>query len=419
MVDLPMVEVELPPPMLTAVALDPVVPEAEPTPPPQEPVAAEKKQLLALSDLKFVGAFKLPQKACGQSTGFATGCLALRRNGSKLTLLSDSHLGTGGAVYEIEPASLATGQPYATATVKRELPDIYQGHKRKADRTSYELNGLVPTTGLRWDDASSSLWWAYGEKYNTENQTAPSFGATKIEGETLTARGPWKVTLPQSWQRGGTLEIPAWFAERHCGGKRLGVGFGGYYSIFKGGSYGPALAAVGKLNDSGESSCTVLLGYPEPHFCPREGNYKHASAGWMGRDPQGGRGTWNATDEIGGEIHSAGAIWIDAPEKHGVLFFCSLGTGRIAYEDGGVQCEGRENSLFVYDPLDLAKVAAGKLKSWQPAAKQYKLENPAPGLSGRAAGVAYDATTRRLYVVFTEAYLEGEEAYPVVVVYQI
>jgi hypothetical protein len=376
--------------------------------------------LLTLAHLKkgFVGAFKLPQNACGASTGFATGCLALRRSGGKVTLFSDSHVGTGGKIYEFESPNLSKDQPYAVAEIKHEWGDIYQGRKRKADGSSYNLDGLVPTTGLRWDDTRRSLWWAYGEKYNTGNQDAPSFGASKLEGQTATAAGPWKLALPQSWQRGGTLEIPAWFAEQHCGGKRLGVGFGGYYSIFKGGSYGPALIAASEPGDK-QPAGVVLLGYPEPHFCPRNADYRHVSPGWMGRDPEGDVGTWNATDEIGGEIHAAGAIWIDAADKHGLLFFCSLGTGRIAYEDGGIQTEARENALYVYDPADLAKVAAGKLKSWEPVPQYEKLSNPAPGLAGRAAGVAYDAASRKLYVVFTEAYVEGEEAYPVVVVYQI
>jgi len=127
----------------------------------------------------------------------------------------------------------------------------------------------------------------------------------------------------------------------------------------------------------------------------------------------------NATDEIGGEISSGGAIWIDAADKHGLMFFASLGTGRLAYEDGGVQAAGRENSLFIYDPADLAKVAQKKADPWTPTPKFYVWKNPAPGMAGRTAGVAYDSAARKLYLVFINAYIEGEEGYPLVVVYQI
>lgn len=389
--------------------------EAAASPPPN----AGEKQVLRPEDLRFIGAFKLPQQACGQSTGYAAGCLALRHVNKRPRLFSDSHVSTGGAVYEVELPALAKMPPYATAEIAREWGDIYQGHKHKANGESYNLDGETPTTGLRWDEPKQRLWWVYGQKYNTENQDAPTFGATRFKDDKLTAEGPWKLKLTQSWQRGGTLEIPASFADKYTGGKRLGVGFGGYYSIFEGGSYGPTLSAAEEPQEGKSPAFVTLLAYPMEHPCVRDANYKHVSEGWMGMNPVDGRGTWNATDEIGGELFSGGAVWIDAADKHGLLFFASLGTGRIAYENGGVQCAGRENALFIYDPTELVKVAQGKAKPWTPTPKFYPFKNPADGMEGRPAGVAYDAAARRLYVVFINAYVDGEEAYPLVVVYQI
>lgn len=392
-----------------------------------EPTAAEQpkaraggeKRLLKLDDLKFLGAFKLPREACGQSTGYAAGCLALRHVNNRPRLFSDSHVATGGAVYEVDIPTLAKEMPYPTAEIVHEWGDIYQGRKQKGNGESYNLDGETPTTGLRWDEADQRLWWTYGQRYNTENQDAPTFGATRLKDKEMTAEGPWKLRLPQSWQRGGTLEIPVWFADKYTGGKRLGVGFGGYYSIFEGGSYGPTLSAAAEPAAGQPPASVTLLAYPDPHLCPRNDNYRQAAEGWMGKNPVNGRGTWNSTDEIGGEHTSAGVVWIDAPDKHGLLFFVSLGTGRIAYENGGIQCEGRENALYIYDPADLAKVAQRNAQPWSPVPKFHRLDNPAPGLAGRAAGVAYDAAARRLYVVFVSAYPDGEESYPVVVVYQI
>jgi hypothetical protein len=404
-------------------AAEVVASNAEPQP-AEEPVAVAaqtsgQRRLLTPKDFQFLGAFKLPQKACGQSTGYAAGCLALRIVNKRPRLFSDSHIGTGGAVYEVDVPAAAKQEPYPTAKVAREWGDIYQGHKRKANGESYPLDGEVPTTGLRWDESEQKLWWTYGQKYNTENQDAPTFGATRFKGDTLTAEGPWRLPLAQSWQRGGTLEIPAWFADKYTEGRRLGVGFGGYYSIFEGGSYGPTLSAVSKPTEGQPPSFISLLAYPIKHECVRDANYQHIAESWMGKNPKGGHGTWNATDEIGGEVSSGGAIWIETPDKHGLLFFASLGTGRLAYEDGGVQAAGRENALFVYDPADLAKVAEKKADPWSPMPKFYPWKNPAPGLAGRPAGVAYDTGSRKLYVVFINAYVEGEEAYPAVAVYQI
>lgn len=393
---------------------------AEPTGAQQPQAASSRdKRLLKLDDLKFHGAFKLPQVACGQSTGYAAGCLALRYVNNQPRLFSDSHVSTGGAVYEVDVPTLAKEMPYPTAEIVHQWGDIYQGRKQKGNGESYNLDGETPTTGLRWDEAEQRLWWTYGQRYNTENQDAPTFGATRLKGKEMTAEGPWKLRLPQSWQRGGTLEIPAWFADKYTGGKRLGVGFGGYYSIFEGGSYGPTLSAATEPVAGRPPAAVTLLAYPDPHLCPRDDDYRQAAEGWMGKNPVNGRGTWNSTDEIGGEHTSAGVVWIDAPDKHGLLFFVSLGTGRIAYENGGIQCEGRENALYIYDPADLAKVAQRKAQPWSPVPKFHRLDNPAPGLAGRAAGVAYDAAARRLYVAFVGAYPDGEESYPVVVVYQI
>jgi hypothetical protein len=394
-------------------------------PAPEEPISATpagsrgEKRPLGPEDFRFLGAFKLPQKACGQSTGYAAGCLALRIVNKRPRLFSDSHIGTGGAVYEVDVPALAKKEPYPTATIVREWGDIYQGHKRKANGESYPLDGEVPTTGLRWDEAEQRLWWVYAQKYNTENQDAPTFGATRFKGDQLTPEGPWKLDVAQSWQRGGTLDIPAWFADKYTGGKRLGVGFGGYYSIFEGGSYGPTLSAAAQPTEGKSPDFITLLAYPIKHECVRDANYQHTAESWMGRNPVNGRGTWNATDEIGGEVSSGGAVWIDAADKHGLLFFASLGTGRLAYEDGGVQAAGRENALFVYDPADLAKVAQKKGDHWTPTPKFHAWKNPAPAMAGRVAGVAYDAASRKLYVTFINAYIEGEEGYPLVVVYQI
>lgn len=383
-------------------------------------VEPAKKRLLKHSNLKFVGAFKLPQQACGASTGYATGCLALRYVDGKPRLFCDTHIQTGGFVYEVSVPKIAKEAPYPVAEIVQEWGDIYKGRKVKANGEAYQLSEWTPTTGLRWDESGQRLWWTYGEKYNTENQDAPTFGATELKGDQIAAvHGPWRLDAPQSWQRGGTLEIPAWFADKYSEGRRLGVGFGGYYSIFEGGSYGPALLAASPPEKTALGlPNTRLLGYPTPNFCVRSANYRHVEESWMGRNPAGDVGTWNATDEIGGEICAGGGVWIDAPDRHGILFFVTLGTGRIAYEEGGVMSEGRQNALYIYNPNDLVEVAEGKQKIWEPMPDHKEFKDP-PGFTGRPAGTAFDPKSGRLYVLWVFAYREGEEAYPMVAVYRV
>ena len=80
--------------------------------------------------------------------------------------------------------------------------------------------------------------------------------------------------------------------------------------------------------------------------------------------------------------------------------------------------EGRQNALYIYNPNDLVDVARGKKKTFEPKPAHKKIEDP-PGFTGRPAGVAFDAKSNRLYVLWLFAYREGEEAYPMVAVYRI
>ena len=68
--------------------------------------------------------------------------------------------------------------------------------------------------------------------------------------------------------RGGVVKIPDWFASAYTGGKTLGVGFGGYFSIIgNGGGWGTALVATSVPNINNNPDQTgvdyvPLLGYP-------------------------------------------------------------------------------------------------------------------------------------------------------------
>jgi hypothetical protein len=92
---------------------------------------------------------------------------------------------------------------------------------------------------------------------------------------------------------------------------------------------------------------------------------------------------WTAADEIGGETVAAAAIF--TPDA--LMFFVSLGTGRIWYGDdgfmSGVHCEARENWIAEFDPADIVKVWRGTLAPWEPKPTWSYLGGP-----GRAAGRA-------------------------------
>lgn len=347
--------------------------------------------------MELIGAFLLPRMACGWSTAFAPGCLAFRRvqkEGGR-RLFTDTHISSGGLIYQVAVPSLFPSPPYAVAPIIKEYGNIYHGKKGR------QINGEVVTTCLRWDPTMNCLWWSASRKYDI-NGGSPVH-VMYWPGTPVSTVAP-KLTIPNLWQRGGTLEVPAIYRPKL--GWKFGVGFGGYYSIFSGGSWGPSLTVGNK----------VLLAYPEPHRCPRPGNYfidnssSKSENNWLGRMEN----CWTAADEIGGENYGAGAVWIE--DK--LMFFCSLGVGAISYENGGVQCTERQNYIYTYSSAEVLDVADRKLNFWEPVPKIQQIPN-LPGLKGRVAGVAYDQVEHQLYVYFAHATHDEPESYPAVGVYQM
>lgn len=179
--------------------------------------------------------------------------------------------------------------------------------------------------------------------------------------------------------RGGSLQIPRWFADAYLGGRSLGLGFGGYYSIIGPGSMGPALAAVHEITDDNSvdaapdtaslrDAVTLLShaatnGYFE-RFGWRPRDYWIAPPLDWGRNASSSRGYWAPGDSIEG-----GAVWIDTGSRHALLFFAQLNQGRVAYEDAGqgntITAESSQAHWLLYDPMDLVAVANGSRKPWQ------------------------------------------------------
>ena len=91
------------------------------------------------------------------------------------------------------------------------------------------------------------LYWNYGHLYNATNSSNPCFGYRTLDDTTGTAKGieAWRLEgRSEKYGRGGCVRLPKWFANAYTGGKSLGVGFGGNWSVITTASLGPALCAV-------------------------------------------------------------------------------------------------------------------------------------------------------------------------------
>ena len=386
------------------VALEP----AANRPSPAEPL---DRKVLGEEDFEYLGAFTLPRQACGCSTAFGAAGIALRRVDGKLRLLTASHRSQGDPIFEVEVPGFRKGaQGWPRARMVREWCNIYDDKKKI--RGGKEVGW---THGLNYDEASKRLYFSFGSWYNIPPLNDPSLAYAVIEEGGAKTFGSWKAAGAAGNQkiRGGSLSIPRWFAERFTGGRTLGLGFGGYYSGYAACSAGPFLAAAHPPEKTGvDLDAVVLLDHPLSRPAHRDPDYRTEFGGQP--NPQNGVGFWGWMDEIFGA-----ATWIDLPDKHGMLYVATLGHGRTWYQQSDRHAERIESSWFVYNPRDLAAVAQGQKRPWEPEAKFWTVHYTPPPPQGpaslwQAPGCAFDAATRTLFVMVTHNYRDGVEWYPLV-----
>jgi hypothetical protein len=398
------------------------------------------RPVLNQNDFTYLGSFTLPHTANGWDTAGSTGGLTLRYDKGHLDFLTTNHIYSGGLVYEVSYPGISLTAPYPQASVVYNWGDVYTGQKEVSGDNS--LNGSNWTYGLYYDQTLGRLYWSYGFTYTTVSDN-PSFGYSVLNDATgaATGVGAWSlVNRPEKFDRGGTLRIPQWFADRFTGGDSLGVGFGGYFSVDATGSQGPALAGVADPNlssnpDDSALANVPLLGYPlsAPDRGHRDPNYTSYYDGgvypttlgpW---NPQGGVGYWTASDIVFGT-----GTWIDLPGgKQGVLFIAKVGQGNVWYQASDRHAQSGAFEWLVYNPKDLAAVANGLKQQWQ-IQPQYAWTSstlPLPALdaggwtgdgNNQVGGIAFDPSTNRLYVLVTAAAgYNGFEAWPEIYVYQV
>jgi hypothetical protein len=378
-------------------------------------LAATSKALLQPADFTYLGAFGIPASSNSYSTSYGAG-LAYRYVNGQLRFLSTTFT-TGPRFDVFEMTAPAPSKTfYSTATVTRHWGDVYT-QKKWLDKYNSSDQGNV--YGLFWDPIDQRLYWSYGDQYNADpsNSNDCSLGYSTLDdvGGTGTGVGAWRFGgRGEKMCRGGVLPIPLWFANQYCGGRRLGVGFGGYYSAATVGpaSMGPALGAFNPPNlalnpDRSSLPATNLIGYEfhtdvsAPDRARRDTDYTTEFDDW---NPTNGVGhfTWNDT-------LWQSATWIDLPTKHGLLYAATLGNGRNWYEASDRNAERGSHVLYVYDPADLALVAQG-VKTQDQIQWRNSWPITFPGLtyplagwrgdpSNIVTGVTFDTSTGRLYLM--------------------
>jgi hypothetical protein len=370
------------------------------------------RRVLKETDFEYLGAFALPKSACKHSTAFGATGLAVRRVHGKLRLITGSHRYSKDALYEVTvPGWGKVPGKWPQAPIVSEW-----GTKPYVEAKLNTKHGPIWAHGLYWDEDLKRLYYSFASWYNTAGNTPCLAYATL--GDTPKPYGPWKSSRASTQKvRGGSLRIPKWFADKYTRGRSLGIGFGGYYSIWGPGSKGPHLSAVRhptKEKPGSGLDTMVLVDYPATgpkevlKFARRNPDYQEQLKWSPG--PKGKVGYWTGMDEIFGAC-----VWIDLPDKHGLLYVASLGHGRVWYEGGDRFAEKVKGWWFVYDPRSLAEVALGRKNPWQhsPASWQVNYE-PQPGGKWTTPGCTFDPESRTLFLLVPGCYQSGVEWYPLV-----
>lgn len=205
---------------------------------------------------------------------------------------------------------------------------------------------------------------------------------------------------------GGFCRIPKWFADKHFGGRTVGLCAGGYESG-QGSSMGPALTAVDRetLTDG-----LLLLSYPwaadKAKRERRPADYERGGLGWA-IEPDGDVGYWSVESQHGG------GAWVDTGKYHGLLYFIRQGRGRLEYKLQ-TECFSRDrlSRLYIYDPADLARVAAEQLEPFEVRGTVTDWHEP-----GVARGATWDG--EHLYVFQEGTWKPGVERYPSIHVFEV
>lgn len=394
------------------------------------PEFSSEQLILAHSDIKYIGAFRLPTDYEGQTSAwnFASSGLAYYPDGNPAGTedeLSGSLYGVGHPhapqLSEVSiPKPIISDNPADLRRARRLQdfsnniwPAVYEGNWQPA-------GGGDPVIGITYhqERGIEGLFYSIYNSYAMGESKAHGYVPLDLSG----AIGAWYL--------GGTLEdanhlappltdrylftLPENWASAHTYGRTLAVGQG-YQSGEGIPSYGPTVFAIsptektGQLPDDNEViDATTLLRY-----------------GTDGSAPDRWLLNWSLT------MGYSGAAFLSAGDKSAMVFAVSRPLGDTWYggEDGTVtftsdldlpmtrasseQIRGpmateREVSLYLYNPADLAAVANGDMQPWQP--QPYQIldvkKDLMAGLADRepnVGAISFDADNGFLYMIQSNA----------------
>lgn len=359
--------------------------------------------LLQTADFQYLGAFRLPDAGEAPLT-FEYGGNAMTFNpdgdpagpadGFPGSLFITGHVRTdvvpdGGQIAEVSipaPVNSANRNALNTAGFLQDFANVFDGWF--TDREE------IPRMGLEYLDHTATgpklhATWGNHQQETTEH------GYTWLE-PTLSnpqIKGPWNIGDLGHYRLSGYLfEIPAAWADQHASGRYLGTG------RFRDGAWsgmGPNLIAYRPWTDAAGTPAaansqlgqTTLLAYADSY--QTEDVNHHALNDYQHTDEWEG-GAWLTTTTgksaviFTGTKGTGAKYWYGYASIDGAGGPCVSDSYPVCWQADGAECpaadlatcHGATNRGFwgsrwdawilLYDPADLARVAAGELESWEP-----------------------------------------------------
>jgi hypothetical protein len=340
--------------------------------------------------------------------------------------------------------------------------DFLQGFHNVA-AGAFAAYAEIPRVGMQYLDTAATgaqIHLAWGQHFH-EEATDPTHAWFAPDLANPAMQGFWSIGNQSLYSVNGyMLAIPSAWAETHAQGRVLGTGRfrdGGWSGM------GPSLYAYRPWTDEAGTPAangtrleeTVLLQYANSMesdtFDQALAGYQHPDewegAAWVTTSSGKAAVLFAGTKGTGekfwyGFLNPAGSEPCVHAESVGEFPVCYLADGTLCPEEDLVECDnptsargwwsGRFDAQFLlYDPADLAQVAAGTMDAWQPQPyatldideplffNPAGIDEPALGTGDqrrfRIGDVAYDHEQGLLYVLE----LFADEAKPVVHVWRV
>jgi hypothetical protein len=379
-------------------------------------ISLAQGKLLQERDLKYLGAFRVPQGDYGSPlySGFNYGGTALAYNPSRNSLFLVGHawyqLTAEISIPRIVNSSIL--EDLKTARVLQRFSDITEGHRSDIGQGGSTVNTSGEPLGglLVWNDKLVGTVYGYYDAANVVELSHFASGldlSTTGDFEGMYEVGKAPAVPNPAFVDGYMTEIPPEWQSRFGGPALTG---NCCLSIISRTSLGPAASVFdpGTLGVQNEVPAKPVVGYPIDH--PTLGTYGDQRSDVL----------YNGSMAIHGMVFPRGS--------RSVLFFGQRGKGTFCYGEGvsdpslhntycdpaypevlccydpvhgskGGHAYPYVSMVLAYDARDLLSVKRGAKKSWE--IKPYgvwELQFPLAGGDADILGAAYDPVRQRIYI---------------------